>query len=358
MKNKYTFLPSYSIGADAYKNIENVCTLYGNKVVLIGGKTALSKTESKVKSALPKEFKVLDTLWYGGEATFENAEMLAKNKNVQEADMVFAIGGGKSIDTCKSLCEDLNKPLFTFPTIAGTCAPVSEVSAMYYKDGVFRCARGYDKPPVHCFINTKIIAEAPDIYLWAGIGDTLAKAYEPEFSTRNIELNHANAVGVSLSVMCGEPLRKYGKKGLEDCKQNKVSRELEETVLGIIVSTGLASNYLDLDYNSAVAHAMCYGFTTLKQIEENHLHGEVVSYGVLVQLMLDNKLEVIDKLFPFYKEVGLPTKLADLDVSLDELDGVLEKAVSVPDLNSVAFKVHEYNLRKAVLELEKYNEEK
>ena len=146
------------------------------------------------------------------------------------------------------------------------------------------------------------------------------------------------------------------KKGLEDCKQNKVSRELEETVLGIIVSTGLVSNYLNLDYNSAVVHAMCYGFTTLKQIEENHLHGEVVSYGVLVQLMLDNKFEIIDKLLPFYKEVGLPTKLSDLDVTLDELDGVLEKAVSVPDLNSVAFEVNKENLHKAVLDLEEYNQ--
>ncbi|KGN02169.1 glycerol dehydrogenase [Clostridium novyi A str. 4570] len=356
MESKNTFLPSYSVGEESYKNIERVCSLYGNNVVLIGGKTALSKAENKIKKSLPKEFNVLETLWYGGEATFENAEMLAQNENVKKADMVFAVGGGKAIDTCKSLCEDLNKPLFTFPTIAGTCAPVSEVSAMYYKDGVFRCARGYDKPPVHCFIDTKIIAEAPDVYLWAGIGDTLAKAYEPEFSSRNSVLDHANAVGVSLSVMCGEPLREYGKKGLEDCKQNKVSRELEETVLGIIVSTGLVSNYLNLDYNSAVAHAMCYGFTTLKQIEQNHLHGEVVSYGVLVQLMLDNKFEIIDKLLPFYKEVGLPTKLADLDVTLDELDGVLEKAVSVPDLNSVAFEVNKENLHKAVLDLEKYNQ--
>ena len=30
-------------------------------------------------------------------------------------------------------------------------------------------------PPKHIFIDTQIIADAPDKYLWAGIGDTMSK---------------------------------------------------------------------------------------------------------------------------------------------------------------------------------------
>ena len=37
------------------------------------------------------------------------------------------------------------------------------------------------KPPVHTFIDTAIIAEAPDKYLWAGIGDALSKEVESTF---------------------------------------------------------------------------------------------------------------------------------------------------------------------------------
>ena len=66
-----------------------------------------------------------------------------------------------------------------------------------------------------------------------------------------------------------------------------------------------------------VAHGLFYGFTLLEEIEKNHLHGEVVAYGVLVLLMIDNQMQVVDKLYPFYKSVNLPTCLKDLDVIND-----------------------------------------
>ena len=55
----------------------------------------------------------------------------------KEADMVFAVGGGKAIDTCKCLCIEREKPVFTFPTIASNCAACTSVSIMYHEDGTF-----------------------------------------------------------------------------------------------------------------------------------------------------------------------------------------------------------------------------
>ena len=48
-----------------------------------------------------------------------------KNPLVQQADMIFAIGGGKSTDTGKCLgkLKAVNKiPVFSFPTIASNCS--------------------------------------------------------------------------------------------------------------------------------------------------------------------------------------------------------------------------------------------
>ena len=113
------FLPSYSIGSESYSKIGEICKPYGKKIVVIGGKTALEKAEKKIKESLKNmEFEILETLWYGGEASFENVERLEKEKSVKEADMIFAVGGGKALDACKLLSEQLNKPIFTFPTIA------------------------------------------------------------------------------------------------------------------------------------------------------------------------------------------------------------------------------------------------
>lgn len=355
MKNKNVFLPNYSIGENVYSEVPKLCKLYGNKVVFIGGKTALEKASDLVKKELEKEnIKVLATLWYGGEAAFENSKKLKEEKAVQDADIVFVFGGGKAMDTCKALTGEIEKPLFTFPTIASTCACVTSVCAMYKTSGEFDSLYWRPTPAEHTFINTKIIAEAPEKYLWAGIGDTLAKAYEPEFSARGRELDYYNSVGIALSKLCSEPLLKYGYQGLEDCKNNKSSKELAETILSIIVNTGIVSNHVINDYNSCVAHALCYGFTTLTKVEHNHLHGEIVSYGVLVQTMLDGKVEELDKLLKFYKEINLPTSYKCFGVEWEEMAGVFEKAISVNDVKVAAIEVTKEKLVQAVKDLEKY----
>ena len=182
----------------------------------------------------------------------------------------------------------------------------------------------------------------------------MAKGYEPEFSSKGKSLNHSNALGVTLSKLCQEPLVKYGKKALDDCKADRVSTELEETILAIIVTTGIVSNYVINDYNSSIAHALCYGFSTIHHVEVSHLHGEIVSYGVLVLLMVDGKTYEINRIMPFYKSIGLPVSYKNLDTSEKEMKGVIQKAVDVPDLNVSAFPVTKEIIWEAVRKLEAY----
>ena len=355
MSEKTVFLPNYTIGEPPYEKVTSICEAYGKKVVFIGGKTALSVAGEQIRDAIKdSNLEVIGEIWYGGEACYENVEVLKVEKLVQEADMVFAIGGGKALDTCKCLTGEIGKPLFTFPTISSTCAAVTSVCAMYEKTSVFKDLYWRFAPAEHSFINTKVIAEAPNKYLWAGIGDTLAKGYEPEFSARGKELDHSNALGVTISKLCQEPLVKYGKKALEDCEKNATSKELEEVVLAIIVTTGIVSNYVINDYNSSAAHAMCYGFSTLHTVETNHLHGEIVSYGVLVLLMLDGRTEELDRILPFYKSIKLPTSYKDLEAKDEEMEGVLKKAVDLPDMNVAAFKITKEMLEDAIKKIEAY----
>ena len=45
------------------------------------------------------------------------------------------------------------------------------------------------------------------------------------------------------------------------------------------------------------------------------LHGEFVAFGTLVQLVMEQRpVEEIDRFFRFFKQVGLPTTLADLGI--------------------------------------------
>ena len=73
--------------------------------MIIGGKTALEKAEDKIKAALTSAVQVTDTLWYGGNSTYENVDQLLATPSVQAADVLFAVGGGRVCDTVKVVGE-------------------------------------------------------------------------------------------------------------------------------------------------------------------------------------------------------------------------------------------------------------
>ena len=122
-----SLFPGYTVGPDAYDDIVNVCPAYGKKAAIIGGKKALAAAESLIRKAVEGSgIEITGTFWYGGEASRENMDML--RPQVADADMIFAVGGGKAIDTCKVLAHETHRPFFTFPTIASTCAACTTCS--------------------------------------------------------------------------------------------------------------------------------------------------------------------------------------------------------------------------------------
>lgn len=354
---KTVFLPNYTIGTDAYDSIPVICRPFGRRAVVIGGKTALEKASASIAEALEgSDIEIVDILWYGGDSTFANADALAQSDAFLSADMVFAVGGGRAIDTCKVLCNRSKKPLFTFPTIASNCAPVTLISVIYDDDThAFKELYFSDKCPLHTFINTRIIAEAPSHFLWAGIGDALSKQYETGFSSRGDAMDYSNALGVQISRNISDQLLANGLDALEAAKSHTVNEALEETALLIIVSTGLVSVLVINDYNSCLAHSIYYGCTALPQ-GENHLHGELVSYGILVMLLLDGQQDDFERVFAFNRRAGLPTCLKDIEVLTGEdLDTVLDKAMTTNDIVHVPYRISRRMIYDAIMKLEEYN---
>ncbi|MCI1959635.1 MAG: iron-containing alcohol dehydrogenase family protein [Clostridia bacterium] len=346
-------------GKETYKELGPICSRYGKKAVVIGGERALAAAKPYITEAVKGTgIEITGFEWFGGVASYENAERLGKIDSVKNADMIFACGGGKAIDTSKCVARNLDKPFFTFPTIAATCASITAIAVMYYPNGVQKDVFVGKRPAIHAFINLNIIAQAPPIYLWAGIGDTLAKYTEVPFSSRGHEheMAHKDALPLCMSRMTGEPLLQYGKEAYDLVKQGKTSFALEQTVLAITVTSGMVSYLIDAyKYNSSMGHAIFYGMTVIPQIEEKHLHGEVVSYGVLCMLMMDKQMDLLDKIYKFMKSIGLPTKLADMDVKIEEMGPAIESAATKYDIEFAPYKITKELMMQAVKDLEEYN---
>ena len=59
---------------------------------------------------------------------------------------------------------------------------------MYHPNGVIRSTYYADRCAVQCFIHSGILTAAPEKFLWAGIGDSIAKEYESELASRSKNL--------------------------------------------------------------------------------------------------------------------------------------------------------------------------
>ena len=348
------YFPAYTLGSNAFEKFNEVCMCLGQNYILVGGKTALSVSRDKLLACISSEFNKVDEVIYGTECYEERViELyeLYKNKNI---DFVVGVGGGKAIDTSKYFANMLGVPVVTVPTIASTCAASSALSVIYTKEHTFSKFVYYKKPAFHCFIDTQIISDAPYKFLRAGIGDTLAKHYEVEFSSRGKELDYSSELGLTISNMCNVPLMRYAKKALEACSKNLVCDELEKVILAIIITTGMVSMLINPEYNGAMAHALFYGLTVLEGFEENFLHGDVVGYCTAVQLAVDDNMDEAKKITEFLKSIDVETSMKERNIPCDRvyLDKVLDSALKDPDMNVIPYEVTKDMLFEGILKIE------
>ncbi len=344
METSSVFFCNYSVGTQAYREVPAQCRPLGTKALLVGGRRAMEAGRAKLAAALAGSgLEIVEAAEFGRDCTIERVEHWADRAKELGVDMVFGMGGGKALDTAKGAAFAAGLPVFTFPTIAATCAGTTALSVVYREDGRFDHFAFYPRPARHCFIDLDILARSPWQYLQAGMGDTIGKFFECHFAARGDKLAHSSALGREISNMCYAPLLEHGVQALADCREGKATYALEQAVLANIVSTGLVSLLVLDDYNCAIAHSVYYGLVLLPGFEERFPHGNVVAYGVLVQLAVDGDWETARKLKAFLQRLDIPTTLAEMDVPLERtcLAAVLRETVTGPDMEHIPYPVTE-----------------
>ena len=288
------------------------------------------KSWNAAKPFLPDFNKIeYEEYTYHGECSITEIEELSKVVNKNAYDAIIGVGGGKVLDLVKAVCYVTHRHSVLIPTLASNCSPWTPISVIYDKAGAFI---RYDVYPISTsllLVEPKILINAPVDMLIAGIGDTLAKWYEADVQMAAI-LNKPVPLQISYysARQCKNLLIQHANGAIKAAQSGKVNDDFIKVVETIIVLGGMVGGFGDYYGRIAGAHAIHNGLTVLK--ETHHaLHGDKVAYGILVQLMLEDKWEEIKHLYPLYRQLGLPVSLTELGVNvIDEkmINAVAEKS--------------------------------
>jgi len=339
-------LPKFCFGRGVYARFPALCRTLGARFAVVGGVTGMEKGLPSLRAAIEHtDMELLAALPFGGACTQAAMDKLAMELAPLAPDFIVGMGGGKAIDTAKGVADQLHLPLVSLPTLVSNCAPITALSVVYREDGPFDRFLFYDAPPALTLVDLDLAANAPADYFRAGMGDTLSKHLESTFSARadilGESMDHMSTIGLALSSTCYAPILQYGRQALDEVLRHEAGPAMEICARSIIVSAGLVSLMANDDYNCALAHAVCYGLQLFPHVEESCLHGDLVAYGALVQLMLDGKAEQARELRAFLMSIGTPVTLSEMNVPLDReaLEPCLEEATTGPDMAHIPYPV-------------------
>ena len=324
MKNKILIAPQkYIQGPGTLSELGKFAKDYGDSSYVIADDFIMGLVGEKVSKGGEDAGVKITLETFNGESSMEEINRHIEIMKSGSYSTVVGIGGGKTLDTAKAIAHFTKKPSIICPTLASTDAPTSALSIIYTPSGEFEKYLHLPFNPNIILVDTEMIVNAPVRTLIAGLGDAMATYYEAKVCVLHEATNMAGGLSTkaafALAKLCKDSLYKHAVKAVESNRNKKLSYEFEVIVESNTLLSGLGFESSGL----AAAHSIHDGLT---ELDETHgfLHGEKVSFGTVVQLVMEKEYEELEKYVKFATKVGLPTTLADLKIIED-----IEKKVQI-----------------------------
>jgi glycerol dehydrogenase len=302
----------YIQGTDVLDRIGEFLSPLGRKAFVFGDGVVLGLARERIVRSLEDQRMEAVVETFGGECSWREIRRLREMAEGTGAHLIVGVGGGKAADAAKALNMEMGLPIAIVPTIAATDAPTSHLAAIYDDDHVIQEILRIKPCAALVIVDTAIIAKAPVRFLVAGMGDALSTKFEAEAcrasGANNVFGARPPLAALHLADLSYEVIREHGEEAKRSVERGTVTPALEEVVEANILLSGLGFESGGL----AAAHAIHAGFTLIQEMS-SAMHGEKVAFGVLVQLIMEQRpREFLEDLLAFYRRIGLPTRLCDL----------------------------------------------
>ena len=325
----------YLQGPGLLDDIGKHATVLGQRPVIVADADVVKLFGERLLRSFESVGHPAQMLVCPNEITLASIEALKRQAREFGADLVVGVGGGKSIDTAKGVARLLSTRFVSVPTIASNDGPASAAVAIYDEHHALIEVQQLVRNPDLVLVDTQAIVSAPLRFLRAGIGDAISKRFEAEACERaqaaTLFGGRPSGVGMAIARASYDVIRRHGAAALKAAEQREVTPDVEALVEATVLLSTLAFENGGL----SIAHAVARGLPMVPRAAGT-LHGAHVAYGLLVQVMLEGRPDVLlDELAGCYAELGLPTRLADFGLdepTAAELNVLVDGAMGSPSV--------------------------
>ena len=228
--------------------------------------------------------------------------------------IILAVGGGKVIDVTKYAASFGDINFISIPSLLSNDGILSPVAVI---DGHSLGA----KIPIGVIIDLKVLKQSPKRNIRAGIGDLISNLSAVEDCKLAIRKNKdkINNFALLISEVAAELILDNDQLDISSTKF--IKRLAEGMMLGGIAMAIANSSRPASGSEHEISHAIDEIFPS------KALHGEQVAIGTIFTLYLQRNLN-FEKVRNFFRYYGVPTKLSDLQLSLDDFVKVVIHAPS------------------------------
>ena len=300
------FPGKYIQGNGAFEQLPAQLSEYGDRSFSLTTKSMMDMTSGIMAGhGMVEQFH--------GECCEKEIARVMDSARSYHATAIAAIGGGKVIDCGKIVADRLNLPVVIVPTIASADAPCSGCGVVYSESGTFEYVYYTKRNPDAVLVDTGIIARAPIRFLVSGMGDGLATFFEANACQRSGSVNECGGLrtktALSIARLCMDTILQNGRQAISDCQKGVVSEAVESIIEANILLSGIGFESCGI----ASAHSIHNGLTVLSGTHAMY-HGEKVAFGIISGLQLYDEFKLIDEIYDFFIDVGLPVCFEDLGV--------------------------------------------
>jgi alcohol dehydrogenase YqhD (iron-dependent ADH family) len=350
-------------GKGTENEVGKYASLYGKKVLLHYGRNSIKKYGLYDKVIKSLQSHNVDFVELGGvkanprlQLVYEGIELC----RIEKVDFILAVGGGSVIDSAKAIALGYHydgdvwdffikgiRPSKVLPvgcvlTIPAAGSESSIFTVITKEEGQIK--KGYGDvslQPVFSILNPELTYTLPNYQTACGIVDMLGHVFERYFTnTKNVDLTDRLCESVMRTVIDNAPIV------LKD--NSNYAARAEIMWAGALAHNGLVGTGRSEDWAS---HALEHQLSALYDIA--HGAGLAIIYPAWmkhvyqhdlnrfaqfahrifdIEINPDNLAETAQKgiqaLEDFYTQIGMPTKLKDIDKTKEDIDTMVDKVTT------------------------------